>query len=83
MKPLALCRLVGVILAALFVASCTMRGIVPPTDLEEVDLVGTCEARYSPRHIDRLEIRGDGTFKQTYEERSSGDYLDNVRLKTR
>jgi hypothetical protein len=76
MKPLVLYRLAGAILAVVLVTSCTMSGAPPSTDLKEVDLVGTWVARYSPSRIDRLEIRGDGTFKQTYQDRSSdNDYV--------
>ena len=41
----------------------------PPLDLQESDLVGTWEAHYdgSGTGVDRLILKGDGTFQQTYD----------------
>jgi hypothetical protein len=66
------CRLVSLLLGMLLLVSCTMRG-APPAAFQEIDLVGIWEARYSPERIDRLEIRDNGTFKQTYLDRTGPD----------
>jgi len=41
----------------------------PPASFAESDLVGTWQTTYHEIGVDQLEIKGDGTFKQVYEER--------------
>ncbi len=59
----------------LLVSACEPGFGNPPFDLEEADLVGTWEAHYSKQRIDRLQLKADGTFKQTYEERTGKGYI--------
>ncbi len=40
----------------------------PPVTFQDLDLVGTWEAHYSERRVDKLIVRADGTFKQIYHE---------------
>ena len=42
-----------------------------PRDLEESDLVGVWEASYGRNRTDRLIIKEDGTYKQTFEDRET------------
>ncbi len=49
------------------VSACTASSFQdPPPDLETADLVGIWETHYSRQSTDRLELRADGTFRQTY-----------------
>jgi hypothetical protein len=41
----------------------------PPATLKDSDLVGTWQTHHDDIGVDRLIIKGDGTFKQIYEER--------------
>ena len=59
----------------LLVSACKPSFENPPLDLEEADLVGTWEAQYSKQSADRIQLKGDGTFKQTYEERTEKGYV--------
>lgn len=47
---------------------------LPPSSLQESDLVGIWEARYR-EGVDTLTIRDDDTFKQVYRDRYEPDYL--------
>jgi len=49
----------------------------PSQDLLETELEGTWEAHYGMNRIDRITIRKDGTFTQTYE-----DEQTNYQFKT-
>lgn len=52
---------------AYLVSACTASSFAdPPPDLETADLVGIWETHYSKQSTDRLELRADGTFRQTY-----------------
>lgn len=54
---------------------CAEAPFLPPDpELEEFDLAGTWEAHYRSR-VDRLVLKGDGTFKQVYRDPTAGDYL--------
>ncbi len=46
----------------------------PPTTLRESDLVGIWEAHYG-RSVDRLVLRGDGTFEQVYVDHHTAGYV--------
>ena len=43
----------------------------PPRDLEESDLVGVWEANYGKNRTDRLIVKEDGTYNQTFEDREN------------
>lgn len=47
----------------------------PPSDFREADLVGTWEVEYGNQGIDRLVIKADGTFKQTYRDYGEQGYV--------
>jgi hypothetical protein len=46
----------------------------PPSVLQQTDLAGTWEARYTKREVDTLILKPDGTFKQVYQDKSTDDY---------
>lgn len=46
----------------------------PPPNFQRSDLAGIWETRYG-RSVDRLTIRGDGTFQQVYQDVYVADYL--------
>jgi hypothetical protein len=52
----------------LLVSACKPGFENPPQELEDADLLGTWEAEYGRQRTDRLELRADGKFKQTYKE---------------
>ena len=52
----------------LLIPACGVPYHKPPKDLNETDLVGTWQARYGKGRIDKITIRGDGTFKQVYQD---------------
>jgi hypothetical protein len=61
--------------ACSFVSACKAGFKNSPPDLEEANLVGTWETQYTKQSIDRLQLRADGTFKQTYEEHTEKPYV--------
>lgn len=57
---------------SLMISSCVVKDEIyvdPPDDFQESDLIGTWEAHYDGNGtgIDRLVLREDGTFQQTYD----------------
>lgn len=65
-----------ILVLVMLIASCTTdisKSSNPPETLQEFDLVGTWMANYgSYRGIDRLVLREDGLFQQTYENPRDG-----------
>jgi hypothetical protein len=65
-----------VLVAVLLLAGCEdPRYLDPPASLTVSDLVGTWETHYSETRLDRIEIRQDGAFKQTYKKSGEPDYV--------
>jgi hypothetical protein len=58
-------------LVTLLVVACDVK-TQPPPQIEESDLVGFWETKYSRTMTDTLQLRSDGTFKQLYEDRARG-----------
>jgi hypothetical protein len=75
---LVLALLVGIIVFLVSACSTASSFEDPPPDLETADLAGIWETHYSRQSTDRLELRADGTFRQTY-----ADSGENYAFETR
>lgn len=58
-------------LIAFLVVACDVKTL-PPTQIQEADLVGLWQTEYSRTMLDTIEPRSDGTFKQLYVDRATG-----------
>lgn len=64
----------SILCLALSAIACGVDFEMSPGDLEESDLVGTWVAEYSTNRSDTLELRADGTFRQTYKDTYENGY---------
>jgi hypothetical protein len=59
----------------LVTSSCRSPYSNPPKTVQNEDIAGTWESKYSERRHDTLVIRADGTFQQVYEDETLDGYV--------
>lgn len=59
----------------LIASACEAQYSNPPSNFQDSDLVGTWEAQYMEWGIDKLILKADGTYEQTYRDFSVEDYV--------
>lgn len=65
--------IVSLLIPILSMAGCAPSYSNPKQPLQGMDLAGVWETKYGKNEVDRITIREDGTFKQTYQD-SQTDY---------